>query len=185
MEKSLIQQHPNCLRFVCFGPESTGKTTLAQQLASHFKTDWVGEQMRPYLEDKLDQTGQYCAQEDLLPIARNQMREENLKAGQGDKFIFTDTNLLQLETYSEYYYDGYCPQTIREANGHNHYTHYFLTAIDIPWVADNLRDRPNNREELFTIFERKLMENQLPYTVISGTPEQRLELAASIVHQYA
>ena len=185
MEKSLIQQHPNCLRFVCFGPESSGKTTLAGQLARAFDTDWVQEQMRVYLQDKLDRTGLTCTREDLLPIAMGQMHEENEKAGHGHPLIFTDTNLVQLETYAEYYYDGFCPEEIRQANRTNKYAHYFLTDIDAPWVADDLRDRPLNREELFTIFERKLMEYGLPYTLLSGLPEDRLAKATSIVQQHA
>ncbi|PQB05798.1 AAA family ATPase [Aureitalea marina] len=184
MEESLIQQHPDCLRFVFFGPESTGKTTLAAQIADHFDTVWVEEQMRSYLQNKLDETGLTCTREDLLPIAMGQMAEENLKA-QGRKLIFCDTNLVQLETYAQYYYQGFCPEAILQANKRNHYVHYFLTDIDVPWVADDLRDRPNSREELFTIFERKLMDYGLPYTVLSGTLEDRLKVAVSIVHQHA
>ena len=53
MEKKLEQQPANCLRIVLFGPESTGKTTLAKQLAAHFNTEWVPEYMREYIEKNL------------------------------------------------------------------------------------------------------------------------------------
>ena len=54
MEKTLNQQPSTCLKVVLFGPESTGKTTLARQLANHFDTLWVPEYMREYLQEKWD-----------------------------------------------------------------------------------------------------------------------------------
>ena len=50
MEKTPKQTNCDCLKIVLFGPESTGKTTLAKQLAAHFNTEWVPEYMRTYLE---------------------------------------------------------------------------------------------------------------------------------------
>ena len=43
MKKGLIQEDINLVRIVLFGPESTGKTTLAIQLARHYNTVWVEE----------------------------------------------------------------------------------------------------------------------------------------------
>ena len=58
MEESLKQEASNCLKIVLFGPESTGKTTLAKHLAEHFKTLWVPEYMRGYLQQKWDSEGE-------------------------------------------------------------------------------------------------------------------------------
>ena len=54
MEKNLQQQNSDCLRIVLYGPESTGKTTLAKLLAKEFHTTWVPEYARVYLQEKWD-----------------------------------------------------------------------------------------------------------------------------------
>ena len=55
MEKDFKQVPSNLLKVVIYGPESTGKTTLARQLASHYRTTWVEEFARDYLQKKWDQ----------------------------------------------------------------------------------------------------------------------------------
>jgi GTPase SAR1 family protein len=56
------------IKIALFGPESTGKTTLATQLADYFETAWVPEFARDYLQEKWDNTGQICDVNDMLPI---------------------------------------------------------------------------------------------------------------------
>ena len=52
MEKKLQQQPINIVKVVLFGPESSGKTTLSQQLARYYNTVWVPEFARDYLQEK-------------------------------------------------------------------------------------------------------------------------------------
>ena len=52
METNLQQQKSDCLRIVLYGPESSGKTTLAKALAKQFQTTWVPEFARNYLQEK-------------------------------------------------------------------------------------------------------------------------------------
>ena len=68
MEKSIQQRASNCLRIVLYGPESTGKTTLAKALAEHYQTTWVPEFARTYLQEKWDQKKEVCNLEDLLSL---------------------------------------------------------------------------------------------------------------------
>ena len=77
MEKTFKQEPSNILKVVVFGPESTGKTTLAKALASHYQTEWVPEYAREYLQEKWDRTRQTCRPEDLPPIASGQIALEN------------------------------------------------------------------------------------------------------------
>lgn len=70
MEKTLAQRPSSLLKFVMFGPESTGKTTLAQMLAQHYNTQWVPEYMREYLQKKWDEEKEVCKPEDIIPIAQ-------------------------------------------------------------------------------------------------------------------
>ena len=186
MEKTLKQSSGNgshCIKIVLFGPESTGKTTLAKQLAAHYNTKWVPEFMRKYLEEKWETRQEIITRDDLLPIAEGQITSENKSTETADRLLFCDTNLLELKVYSEYYYNGFCPSEIKEATEENQYDHYFLTYIDVPWEADRLRDRPNDRMKMFTIFEAELRKKQLPYTILKGSVEQRMKAAIKTIEK--
>jgi NadR type nicotinamide-nucleotide adenylyltransferase len=182
MEKTLTQDTSRCLKIVLFGPESSGKTTLAKQLAAHFDTQWVPEYMRTYLEHKWETTHKTIEKEDVLPIAKGQIANENAISKPVDTVLFLDTNLLEIKVYCEYYYKGCCPSEIAEAALEHHYDYYFLTGIDIPWVNDILRDRPDDREEMFRIFENELIQNKLPYTVLKGSKVERSTNAINIIN---
>ena len=54
MEKNLRQESSEIKRIVICGPESTGKSTLTQILASHYNTSFVNEFARDFLQDKWD-----------------------------------------------------------------------------------------------------------------------------------
>lgn len=181
MEKSLAQQAANCLKIVTFGPESTGKTSLAKALAEHYHTEWVPEFARDYLQKKYDNAGEICAPEDLLPIARGQMEAENRLAKKANKILFCDTNLLETYVYGEAYYTNFENPVLKEAAEKNQYDLYFLTDIDVPWEADNLRDKPEEREEMFARFENALKERNVPYILVRGNPHERKEMAVGIV----
>ncbi|WP_114491159.1 AAA family ATPase [Candidatus Ulvibacter alkanivorans] len=183
MEEKLTQRHSNCIKVVLFGPESTGKTTLAKQLAQHFQTEWVPEYMREYLQKKWDESKEICAIEDLIPIAEGQMQAENCAATRVNELLICDTNLLELKVYSEYYYDGYCPKPIAEASEANNYDLYLLTNIDVPWEFDDLRDRPDDRSTLFRIFEAELKKGRTPYHIISGSKQERFDLAVNLIQK--
>ncbi len=167
-------------RIVLFGPESTGKTTLARQLAEHYKTEWVPEYMREYLQRKWDTEHKTCEPGDLLPIALGQMEAENRAAQRARGILFTDTNLLELQVYSQVYY-GYAEPWLQKAAEQARYDLYFLTYIDVPWEPDDLRDKPGERKEMFRIFEKALRERGLPYIVLRGNKEQRFRKAVRII----
>jgi len=181
MEETLRQIPSDCLKIVLFGPESSGKTTLARALAQRYKTEWVPEYMREYLQKKWDKNKESITKQDLLPIAYGQMEMENKAARKANTFLFCDTNLREIKVYCDYYYDGFCPEEILKATSENTYDHYFLTHIDTPWEQDDLRDRPYDREKLFRIFEAELQKNSLPYTVLVGSEKERLIKAAQVL----
>lgn len=181
MEKPLEQQAANCLKIVTFGPESSGKTSLAKALAAHYNTEWVPEFARDYLQKKYDDAGEICAPEDLLTIAKGQMQDENRLAKKANRVLFCDTNVLETYVYGEAYYKNFENPVLKEAAEKNRYDLYFLTAIDVPWEPDDLRDKPEEREQMFTRFENALKSRNLPYVLIKGNHEERLKTAVKIV----
>ena len=179
MEEALRQAPSNLIKVVLFGPESTGKTTLAQDLAAHYHTRWVPEYAREYLQEKWDRVQRTCEAEDLLPIARGQMRLENELAARADRLLVCDTDLLETKVYSEAYYLGYCDPVLEKHALENQYDLYFLTYIDVPWEKDDLRDRPEERREMFEYFRDALEQNQRRFVILKGSREQRLKTAIS------
>ena len=184
MEKSLGQADAHCLKVVLFGPESTGKSTLAQKLAQHYNTQWVPEFARTYLQKKWDEEQKPCAIEDLVPIAYGQMESENRLAAQANNILFCDTDLLVTQTYSEVYFDGYCPPLIREYVQKNKYDLYLLMNIDTPWVADDLRDRPDDRSFMFERFQQSLIKYNKSHTTIGGQGMARFKAALDAIEKH-
>lgn len=177
MEEKYKQQPANCLKVVLFGPESTGKTTLSRHLARHYNSVWVPEYAREYLQNKWNNERKTCEPDDLLPIARGQIKLENKLAKKTDTVLICDTDLLETKVYSEAYYLGTCDPILEKYALENTYDLYFLTYIDTPWEADDLRDKPEEREAMFKIFEKALITNNRPYVLLRGDKKIRLETA--------
>lgn len=179
MEKTLGQQPSGIVKVVLFGPESTGKTTLARKLAAHYDAPWVPEYAREYLQRKWDESRQVCQPEDLLPIAAGQMRLENERAREADRLLICDTDLLETLVYSQTYYGGISDPALERFALRNQYDLYFLTYIDVPWEKDDLRDRPGQREEMFQAFQNALETNTRRFVILRGDEEQRFQTAVA------
>lgn len=181
MEKNLRQQPANIIKIVLFGPESTGKTTLSKQLARHYNTVWVPEYAREYLQNKWNNERKTCENHDLLPIARGQIQLENELSKKADKVLICDTDLLETKVYSEEYYGGFVDPKLDKAAIQNSYDLYLLTYIDTPWEEDDLRDRPEQRLEMFKAFESALKKYKRPYLLLKGDKETRLKTAIKAI----
>ncbi|MEP2058305.1 MAG: ATP-binding protein [Maribacter litoralis] len=177
MEEKYRQEPSNVLKVVLFGPESTGKTTLSEQLARHYHTVWVPEYAREYLQDKWNNERKTCEPHDLLPIAEGQMRLENNLAKKATEILICDTDLLETKVYSEAYYVGDCDPVLEKYALQNTYDLYLLTYIDIPWEEDDLRDKPNEREEMFNYFKDTLEKYGKNFITLKGNKKQRLNKA--------
>lgn len=177
MEKTLKQEPANCIKVVLFGPESTGKTTLAKHLARHYNSVWVPEYAREYLQNKWNNERKTCENDDLMPIAYGQMNLENELAKKTDTVLICDTDLLETKVYSETYYSGICDPLLEKYALENTYDLYFLTYIDTPWEADDLRDKPDERLEMFKAFEEALIKYKRPFVLLKGDKKHRLSTA--------
>lgn len=181
MEKKLRQHQTNILKVVLFGPESTGKTTLSRQLAKHYNTVWVPEYAREYLQKKWNNELKTCENFDLVPIAIGQMEIENNLSKKADRILICDTDLLETKVYSESYYKGIVDKDLDKYAVENQYDMYFLTSVDTPWEADDLRDKPDERKVMFDAFEDALKKYKRPYVLLSGDKSTRLQKAINII----
>ena len=116
MEKDITQNESSIKKVVICGPESTGKSTLTQELASYFKTNFVSEYARDYLQSKWDDKKEVCNKDDLIKIAWGQVESENDNIFNSNKLIFCDTNILTTIAWSKTHYDGFCdPWLVRQS----------------------------------------------------------------------
>lgn len=180
MEKIQPQAAYAGMRIVLYGPESTGKSTLSRKLAQHYHTAQIEEFARNYLQEKFDTTGKACEYEDILPIAIGQRKLENEAAKIAGDYLFCDTDVLVTYVYCMAYFDK-APQELITAVEESSYDLYVLLQVDLPWQADDLRDRPEQREEMFDLFKAALLKFNKTFTIVNGKDNQRFENAIKAI----
>ncbi|MBT6013923.1 MAG: ATP-binding protein [Flavobacteriales bacterium] len=160
-------------KIIVTGPESSGKTTICQQLSTHFKIPFTKEFARDYI-DNLDK--EYL-QKDLIEIAKGQLKNEQLTTN-NKKLSLHDTDLITIKIWSNYKYgscDKWIINQIEKQKTENRF--YLLCKPDIPWEADPLRENSQNREELFEIYKKELEKLKHNYVIIEG--EERIKNSIS------
>ena len=156
-------------QIVLTGPESTGKSTLAQALAKQYKTDWIPEYARSYIEN----LNRPYEESDLLEIAKGQYQLVENYPSKRDHFLFIDTHLLVIKVWSEYKY-GSCHPWIIEQLKFTKVDLYILCGTDVAWEYDPQREHPHQRNELLAIYRQQLMDLKLPFVEITGNLKTRL-----------
>jgi nicotinamide riboside kinase len=192
------------LKIILTGPESCGKTTLARQLAAHFNAPLVEEYAREFFEKK--RTPQYKAS-DLLKIAKGQIKAEKKaldivnqqvienKTPEKDAFLICDTDVLTIKIWSEEKY-GRCDEWIiqkcqipnlqlrvSESSPHFSLFTFYLhcSPENIAWEADPLRENPNDRDRLFSIYEENLQFYEKNYFILRGPISERFAYAKAMI----
>ena len=166
------------LRVAITGPESTGKSELAKQLAARYTTLWVPEVAREYLSN----LGRAYEFKDIATIAREQLERENALAEKAGKILFCDTDFLVSKIWSFYKYGKFDPWITEQVKSHR-YDLYLLCNIDLPWVEDPLREHPGQRVELFGIYLNELQQLEVDFAIISGIGSERIENAILAVER--
>lgn len=168
-------------RVVLTGSESVGKTTLAHDLAAHFEVLVVEEFVRDHTVHK----GAPLTYFDHRAIAEGQMAREDAAHAEavlrGDHLLIGDTDLISTVVYHHHYY-GKCPLYIEAAAKARRADHYLLLDTDVPWVADGVRDREQQRSEVQSLFQATLTQFDAPFSVISGPWASRFAEAAHIIN---
>lgn len=153
------------LKIAFTGPESSGKTTMAELIAEAYSTSFIPEYAREFLKDKTTYT-----LADLDEIAKQQV--ELCKASK-NTLVISDTEMAVMLIWSQEKFKEVSPiiQNLWESQD---FDHLFLCAPDIPWEADKLRENPLDRERLFQLYEVVLENSKKPFTILKGTIEQRI-----------
>ncbi len=188
---------PLVKKIVIIGPESTGKSTLCEDLAVYFsvrhRTGWVPEYAREYLLNH----GNSYSYEDLLTIAAGQVALEDewaavLEAAHGntrdpimETLLFVDTDLYVMKVWCEFVF-GKCHPWILEQIAIRKYDGYLLCQTDLPWVKDELREYPDlvTREKLYHIYKDCMINQAMPWVEISGAAGQRLDAGVAAVNAF-
>lgn len=166
--------------FVTTGPESSGKTTLAQDLSERLAAPLVLEASRDYLNTLYSRApGLPYQQSDLLEIARLQVQRERAALAEQHAQVVCDTDLLVILVWSEVKY-GSCETALLDLFADSLALaprHYLLCDYRIPWEADPLREHPHARDMLYRRYLDTLERFGLAVTEVSGAPGQRLQQA--------
>jgi len=177
-------------KIVAIGPESTGKSSLCNQLAERYNTLWCPEYAREYLTAH----GMNYTYEDLLTIAKRQveLEEKYIQLAMGNRqsattddshsSLFIDTDMYVMKVWCEFVF-AKCHQFILDQIAKRRYDLYLLCDIDLPWTHDELREYPDEgpRQKLYKMY-KNIMQNQfVPWVEINGNYEQRIRKAINAV----
>lgn len=176
-------------KFVVIGPESTGKSTLCSQLAAFYKTNWVPEYAREFLE----KNGTIYSYNDLLTIAKGQISLEErirdevseMSEAPTSNILFIDTDMYVMKVWCEFVFNK-CHNWILNQVAERSYDGYLLCNTDLPWVKDNLREYPDveTRNKLYHYYKDLLINQSVPWTDISGGYNERFEKAKLFVSKF-
>jgi NadR type nicotinamide-nucleotide adenylyltransferase len=179
-------------KIVVLGPESTGKSTLCAALAAHYQTIWTPEYARQFLVEH----GTKIVYNDLLTIAKGQIANEekyielldqkntNNQSQATTNKLIVDTDMYVMKVWCEYVFNN-CHHYILEQINQRSYDFYLLCDIDLPWVADEMREYPDAgpRLELFTLYKELLINQKTPWGIVSGSGDQRTANAIQLINQ--
>jgi NadR type nicotinamide-nucleotide adenylyltransferase len=171
-------------KIVVIGPESTGKSTLCQQLSDHFNTDWCREYARSFLLKH----GTNYSFDDLLQVAKGQTKAEDdfieAMLQQQKKVAFIDTDMYVMKVWCEFVF-GKCHSYILNEILHRSYDGYLLCKPDLPWVQDELREYPDlkTRTLLYHHYRDILINQSTPWYEVNGVDPKRTDGAIEWVKQ--
>ena len=120
--------------------------------------------------------------EDFIEIANAQNQRVIDQSKVANKLLFCDTDIITTQIYATHYLGNYL-SALDEYEQAITYDYYFLLNTDIAWVADDLRDLGDKREEMYQVFKQGLIKRNIPFVEVSGNYEEREMLVTSFINQ--
>ncbi len=158
------------IKIAIVGPESTGKSSMAQYLAQELNTWSVPEYARYYCKN-LER--QYTFQ-DELNMFYGQIALEDAFLAMNPEVLVCDTTFLTVKIWSDHLFHHSAEEVLQELSSRS-YDLYLLMNIDLPWVDDPLRDFPNDRAHFLSVWEKELANLSAEVVLISGLGEERMQ----------
>lgn len=162
------------LRIAIIGPESTGKSEIAKELAHHFEVDFIKEYAREHLSGK-----DAYSFDDVTTIAQEQFKQIEKCL---HPILVADTELIVTKIWQQFKYEKVDPW-IEEHIKKQHFDIYLLMDIDLEWTFDPMRENPSlkERKELLAHYQNELEHQGFNYQLISGKDIQRTKNALEVI----
>ncbi len=168
------------IKIAVVGPESTGKSTMAKSLATHFDTICVPEYARYYCQDL---NNQYTLQDEVNMFFGQLALEDALSSSRKNNLLIADTTIMTIKIWSDHLF-GETPENVLAEITNRKYDLYLLMDIDLPWEDDPLRDFPEQRPHFMDVWKKELTKLNANYQVISGLDRKRMENGVQAVQNY-
>lgn len=165
---SVVRQY--FVKKVCiYGPESTGKSTLAIKLAERYQTEYVPEVAREFINSNDFKV------EDIIAIALAHFSRIEEKTKTANRILLCDTDVITTQIYCRHYLNV-VPDILYEIEKKVNYSKYFLLDVDVPWVGDGLRDLGHRREFMMNTFRDELIQRGIDFVPVQGDYVKREEI---------
>ncbi len=180
MEKRTDPVGGKIIRIVLTGPECTGKSTLAVQLAQHYNTISIPEYAREYV-GSLTRPYDY---NDVVHIAETQVKQLSEYSKRAGRILFLDTYLIITKVWFDLVFNKRPEWIDTELSGHS-VDFYLLCDTDIPWKADPVRENGGTRREyLLSLYKKELVDFGCEFGIVQGLGNERLKNAIRLVDNF-
>lgn len=167
------------MKIVVTGPECSGKSSLAAELANFYQVAYLQEPARAYLRP-----GVSYQPSDLLALCEQQLA---LEKSNSHNPLILDTDIQNLVIWWQEKYGPIPNRLVHHYLSQNDEVDrfYLLCRPDLPWEFDPLRENPEDRDRLFDLYRKDLCARKMSFVEIIGKGHQRLDMALEYLQNVA
>lgn len=161
-------------RVAIVGGVSSGKTTLASELASHYDTEWMPEHGREFWHEHADEDGR-LTEDELVQLATEHAEMEDEKTKDARIYLFVDTTPMTTLAWAKYYH-GTEPRCLKQMAYfcNTVYDLHVLCDPHIPFEEDPGREGRENRKRLHRMHKALMKQHNIDYITVGGSVEERV-----------